>query len=525
MRKVKKNIVKKQTGITIIALVITIVVLLILAGITIGAITGNNGIIGQTQTAKTNTEREQIREQIDVMVVQSIGKNGNVDKEVLMPKLETLPDGKEIYDTDEEIYIVYPEYTFKVDLGSGHVSIEDVEISKDETPWELAGSGTKEDPYLIESIEDLVSFSNDVNEGNSYSNKYVKLTKTLDFKSPLSYNNPKTKVSEKTTRIIKEDTNGEEIQTFLIKEDGTGFNPIGNSSNGFRGTFDGNGKEIKNIYINRPNEDNIGVFAKVSGEIKSIGVLGRINGGGDCLSGLVGETESRAKISACYSDINFTIVGNAMDSIGGIVGYNRGEIINCYSNGNINGNLSNDTTSHKGIGGVCGSNSNIISNCYNKLSFDIYVSGSPWNLGGISGINDQLVENTYNINNLSINKNAYNLYSIGGIVALNFGDIKDNYNNGYLSEDGYFSGAIVGYEQGNDLIITNNYYLKGTAEGGIDGEDIEGQAMPLEASEMPSVLEVVSTGNEKVEWNGQMVDVWKEDTNNINNGYPILFWQ
>lgn len=177
MRKVKKNIVKKQTGITIIALVITIVVLLILAGITIGAITGNNGIIGQTQTAKTNTEREQIREQIDVMVVQSIGKNGNVDKEVLMPKLETLPDGKEIYDTDEEIYIVYPEYTFKVDLGSGHVSIEDVEISKDETPWELAGSGTKEDPYLIESIEDLVSFSNDVNEGNSYSNKYVKLTK------------------------------------------------------------------------------------------------------------------------------------------------------------------------------------------------------------------------------------------------------------------------------------------------------------------------------------------------------------
>lgn len=140
MRKVKKNIVKKQTGITIIALVITIVVLLILAGITIGAITGNNGIIGQAQTAKTNTEREQIREQIDVMVVQSIGKNGNVDKEVLMPKLETLPDGKEIYDTDEEIYIVYPEYTFKVDLGSGDVSIEDIEISKDETPWELAGS-------------------------------------------------------------------------------------------------------------------------------------------------------------------------------------------------------------------------------------------------------------------------------------------------------------------------------------------------------------------------------------------------
>ena len=49
--------------------------------------------------------------------------------------------------------------------------------------------------------------------------------------------------------------------------------------------------------------------------------------------------------------------------------------------------------------------------------------------------------------------------------------------------------------------------------------------MPLEESEMPPVLEVVSTGNEKVEWNGEMVDIWKKDTNNINNGYPILFWQ
>ena len=73
--------------------------------------------------------------------------------------------------------------------------------------------------------------------------------------------------------------------------------------------------------------------------------------------------------------------------------------------------------------------------------------------------------------------------------------------------------------------MENCFYLKGTAIGGINGKDIEGQAMPLEASEMPSVLEVVSTGNEKVEWNGEMVDIWKEDTNNINNGYPILFWQ
>ena len=41
----EKDIVKKQTGITLIALVITIIVLLILAGVSIALLTGNNGIL------------------------------------------------------------------------------------------------------------------------------------------------------------------------------------------------------------------------------------------------------------------------------------------------------------------------------------------------------------------------------------------------------------------------------------------------------------------------------------------------
>lgn len=40
---------------------------------------------------------------------------------------------------------------------------------------------------------------------------------------------------------------------------------------------------------------------------------------------------------------------------------------------------------------------------------------------------------------------------------------------------------------------------------------------------MPSVISVLMTNNEKVEWNREMVDVWKEDTNNINNGYQYYF--
>ena len=47
---------EKESGITLIALVITIVVLLILAGVTIGTLTGNSGIIIQAQNAKENTQ-------------------------------------------------------------------------------------------------------------------------------------------------------------------------------------------------------------------------------------------------------------------------------------------------------------------------------------------------------------------------------------------------------------------------------------------------------------------------------------
>ena len=502
---------KKERGITILALVITIIVLLILAGITIGAITGNNGLIGQTQDAKLETKKAQIKEDLDIMVVQSIGKDGRVDKEVLMPKLETLPDGKEIYDTDEVIYIVYPEYTFKVDLGSGDVTIEDVEVSKDETPWELAGSGTEEDPYLIESIEDLVAFSNSVYEGNEYSSKYVKLTKTLDFKSPLSYDNPKTKVSEKETRIIKEDANGEEILTFLTKEDGTGFNPIGNTNNSFYGTFDGNGKVIKEIYINRPNEIEVGLFRKNAGKITNLGIEGKVIGGINenysYVGGIVGRNSGT--IMYCYSNVDVTFIGS-----GGAFGNNtNGEISNCYNIGKIEGRSS--------FGGIAAGGD--ISNSYNLGEVGT-TENTHYFVGGISSSGD--IQNCYNLGNV-LAGTTYQLqgYGIGGIIGTTGATINNSYNKGKV--EGYqetMIGGIIG-NCTNDAGLKDNYYLKGTAEGGAGGKDIEGKAMPLEASEMPSVIEVVSTGNEKVEWNGEMVDIWKEDTNNINNGYPILFWQ
>ena len=62
-RKVKEN------GITLIALVITIIVLLILAAVSIATLTGENGILTRASDAKVITEISALKEDIDVYVV------------------------------------------------------------------------------------------------------------------------------------------------------------------------------------------------------------------------------------------------------------------------------------------------------------------------------------------------------------------------------------------------------------------------------------------------------------------------
>ena len=57
---------KNNKGITLIALVITIIVLLILAGVSIAMLTGNNGILTQANTAKTDTAKSEAVEKINM---------------------------------------------------------------------------------------------------------------------------------------------------------------------------------------------------------------------------------------------------------------------------------------------------------------------------------------------------------------------------------------------------------------------------------------------------------------------------
>ena len=89
MKTQEKN--KKQTkGITLIALVITIVILLILAGVSINLVLGPNGLIAKAQEAALKTEEANTKEQVQIAVTGSIGINGKLENEKLKENLNLI---------------------------------------------------------------------------------------------------------------------------------------------------------------------------------------------------------------------------------------------------------------------------------------------------------------------------------------------------------------------------------------------------------------------------------------------------
>ena len=78
---------KKEEGITLIALIVTIIILIILASISIGALSGDNGIINQAKTAKNSTEYKSWEEQIDVAIISAEGKNKDAKMDDIIQEL------------------------------------------------------------------------------------------------------------------------------------------------------------------------------------------------------------------------------------------------------------------------------------------------------------------------------------------------------------------------------------------------------------------------------------------------------
>ena len=107
---------RRNKGITLIALVITIIVLLILAGVAISTLTGDNGILTKAAQAKKDTEKASTKERIQIEVMASYGENGTLDVDTLKSNISAhIPEATVEGDTFP-ITVTVDGQTFTVDV-------------------------------------------------------------------------------------------------------------------------------------------------------------------------------------------------------------------------------------------------------------------------------------------------------------------------------------------------------------------------------------------------------------------------
>ena len=175
MKKHKKN---KASGITLIALVVTIIVLLLLAGISIQMLTGDNGILQRAGDAKTMTDEAQIKERIQLAYHSALTKditekNDKLTMQTLQEELEKEFTGKTVTITENS------------DKKEWIIAVENVELSVKagkKVATLPTGAGTK--PYLpnaeVFSQVDGTDLTNGLvitdqkdEQGKSIGNEYV----------------------------------------------------------------------------------------------------------------------------------------------------------------------------------------------------------------------------------------------------------------------------------------------------------------------------------------------------------------
>ena len=123
----------RQKGITLIALVITIIVLLILAGVSIATLTGENGILKQANSAKEKTIIGEEKEAINLAYTACKSKDytKDVTSGELREELEKIKKNVQVTESGDELIILYEEtqHRYKITQSGEIEEIEQEEIS------------------------------------------------------------------------------------------------------------------------------------------------------------------------------------------------------------------------------------------------------------------------------------------------------------------------------------------------------------------------------------------------------------
>ena len=255
------------------------------------------------------------------------------------------------------------------------------------------GEGKVGNPYKISTAAELAWFRDYVNgtivdedeaAGTTHPSASATLTEDIDL--------------SEFCHAADAATNTEELS----------WDPIGNSDfKMYCGTFDGNGKIIRNLYINATSF-NTGFFGHVNnGSIKNITFdNAKVNSTGDNIGILVGDAgycmiENIKTLASC------SVKGNIY--VGGIAGSAKGNISNCENHVVVKG-----TGSEGGIVGYYSDNS--ITSCAN---YGEIISTGPAAGGMVGVLQTGTIQNSANYGNISGTYNVGNLIGLAFVCNLN----------------------------------------------------------------------------------------------------------
>jgi hypothetical protein len=109
---------------------------------------------------------------------------------------------------------------------------------------------------------------------------------------------------------------------------GKGWQPIGTSGNPFAGSFDAQGYQIIDLFVDRPDENEVGLFGSVDqrGIIEDVAVVSATVTGKQYVAGVVGNNSGTLR--NCY--FSGSVTGN--QCLGALVGWNVGTVSNSHYN-------------------------------------------------------------------------------------------------------------------------------------------------------------------------------------------------
>ncbi len=279
--------------------------------------------------------------------------------------------------------------------------------------------------------------------------------------------------------------------------EGQGWQPIAAWPDPFVGSFDGQGFEIRDLFIDRPVEEHVGLFSFVETGAVIVGVaLIDVDVTGDTyVGGLVGHIHD-GSLSNCHS--TGSVAGDT--HVGGLAGESGGAVSNTYSTASVSGSFE--------VGGLIGQNHGTVSKSYSTgmVTGDEYVGGLVgWNHHGT-------ISNSYSsgmVDGVSL---------VGGLVGSNRATVSNCYSFGTVTglED---VGGLVGRNyQGtvNSSFWDIETSGQATSSGGTGNSTAEMQNIATFAGAAWNIVAVGSVGDRNAAY------IW-----NIVDGatYPFLSWQ